>query len=144
MAGCVANAVPQDESNAKLTKFSIENQTDIILTLSNPIQVNSQITAKLLAPMDPIWKDNKQTSDPLFSEFKYEILLRDILPEENPQNQFEEPMIFEGTSGLIRSVQGTPAADGTSSMIYVGIGKESARIKIKDMGTNKILISIYR
>ncbi|WP_425800782.1 hypothetical protein ACHOLT_11625 [Desulfitobacterium sp. Sab5] len=148
LGGCSLNSNARDNSreirHAKLTELSVQSQKDIILNLSNSISLNKQIEANLLLPNQPVWKGERQENDPLFKGYKYEIVLHDIIPELTPKQKFGEVMIFQDTVGPIQSVQGVFPPDDSLAIIYVGIGQENAKIKIQDIGKNKVLISIYK
>lgn len=149
LGGCSSLNTNAKESSseiryAKLTELSVRNQKDIVLNLSNSISLNKQIEANLLLPNQPVWKGERQENDPLLNGYKYEIVLHDIIPELTPKQRFREVMTFNEAVGPIQSVQGAFPPDDSLAIIYVGIGQESAKIKIQEMGKNKVLISIYK
>lgn len=65
----------------RLTDFTVEKGSDLILTLPEPVNLDKQISASLLQPGDPIWKGELQEKSDDFADYKYEIILSDIRPK---------------------------------------------------------------
>jgi hypothetical protein len=125
---------------ARLTDFRIEKGSDLILTLSEAVNIDKQIQARLLQPGDPIWKGELQEKSDDFPDYKYEIIFHDIKP--NAQKKFTEILTVTG-NGPITKVKGVYPPDDSQYAIYISIGKKPLKIRIRDLEKSKVLISVY-
>lgn len=125
---------------ARLADFTVEKGSDIILILTEPVNIDRQIEASLLQPGTPIWEGERQLTSDDFPDYKYEIMLHDIKPYQ--QKKFTEVHVITG-NGPITKVKGSYPPDDSLYVIYIGIGKEPLKIKIRDLGKTKVLISVY-
>lgn len=138
--GCASPPIKDGLVQARLTDFSVEKGSDLILSLSEPVNINEQIEARLLLPSDPIWRGEQQVTSEDFPGYKYEIFLYDIKPSE--QRKFTEVLTVTG-DGPITKVQGVYPPDDSLYAIYIGIGNKPLKIRIRDLGKSKVLISVY-
>jgi hypothetical protein len=125
---------------ARLTDFTVEKGSDLILTMSEAVNIDKQIEARLLQPGDPIWKGELQEKSDDFPDYKYEIILHDIKP--NVQKKFTEILVVTG-NGPITKVKGVYPPDDSQYAIYIAIGKKPLKIRIRDLEKSKVLISVY-
>jgi len=141
LIGCGSPPIKDTLVQARLTNFSVEKGSDLILSLSEPVNINMQIEARLLLPDAPIWKrGEKLEKSENFPAYKYEILLHDIKPY--AQKKFTELITVLG-DGPITKVEGVYPPDDSLYAIYLGIGDMPLKIRIKDLGKSKVLISVY-
>jgi hypothetical protein len=115
---------------ARLTDFTVEKGSDLILTMSEAVNIDKQIEARLL---------QQEKSDD-FPDYKYEIILHDIKP--NVQKKFTEILVVTG-NGPITKVKGVYPPDDSQYAIYIAIGKKPLKIRIRDLEKSKVLISVY-
>lgn len=138
--GCASPPNNDRLVQASLKDFSVEKGSDLILSLSEPVNINQQIEARLLLPGAPIWRGERQEQSEDFPDYKYEIFLHDIKPY--AQKKFTEVLAVTG-DGPITKVKGVYPPDDSLYAIYIGIGKKPLKIKIRDLGKSKVLISVY-
>lgn len=126
---------------AELNDFWVENQSNLVLKLSNPIN-SRQIEAKILTPNEPIWDGEKQISNSLFNTYKVEILLHDIKPNLSFGRKFTDANPIPGSRGPIDSFKGSFIPDDSTVAIYLGVGKDKHVAIVNGGIRNQVVISI--